>query len=131
MKVLFGICAAALVVVCAGCIPYRFVGTTGASGRIVDAQSGAAVGQAKIVVSESGPGRNVQTVIYSSTDGTFYITPCHKWGVLPLGPLDPLSWFTTIDISAPSYTTFSQAFRCTTIGPGTIKLPDVKLQHKQ
>ena len=115
-----------------GCIPYRFTARTGTSGVVTDAHTGIAVSQAVITLSSGrttkGP---CQFSTLSDTNGMFNIPAEHCWGILPLGPLYPFRWSTEIEISARGYVSYHRhTFPCSTLGPGLIKLPDVKLEHE-
>jgi hypothetical protein len=70
-------------------------------------------------------------LVYSSTNGFFYVAPEHVWGILPLGPLHEARWTTEIAISSPGYIAYTQNFSCSGLSPNIIKLGRVKLIHQQ
>jgi hypothetical protein len=132
MRAILNIFIVASMAVWSGCIPYRFTVRTGASGAITDARTGMAVSQAIVILSSGHtPGRGpCQFSTHPDTNGMFHIAAEHTWGMLPLGPFDPARWTTKISISAPGYISFSQAYPCSPLGPSSVKLSDVRLEHE-
>lgn len=115
-----------------GCIPFRSTTRTGVSGSVTDAQTGLAIPHATVTLLANntcdGP---VELSAQSDSVGTFRIPAHRRLGILIIGPLDPLRWSTRITITAPGYVSFDQTYPCSTVGPGVIKLPHIKLEHER
>ena len=121
-KVISALLATLLVAaLCVGCVR-RYVSAPGASGRVVDAQSGMPVAGALVTVTrQDGPDAQTR----SSQKGTFRVHPAHGWYELPTGGIW-ISCPATLTVEHEEY----QAYR-TNIGPYVekFKAGEVRLER--
>jgi hypothetical protein len=130
LKTILKVFVVVSIAVCSGCIPYRFTARTGVSGTVTDAQTGNGVFQATIALSSRGTTQQPsELVTHSDAYGRYEIPAQRRWGILPIGPLDPARWGTRINVTATGYKSYNESFPCTTVGPSVIKLPDLKLDR--
>jgi len=69
-----------VVILCAGCIPYRFSPRPGVSGHVVDGGTGRQLADAEVEIKPTRTGEAVVKT-HTSLDGTFQIRPRRQWGV--------------------------------------------------
>jgi hypothetical protein len=126
---------ACLVVVAAimlnGCFPMHYTKFPGASGRVIDAETSAPIGNASIKLELNSPAKNdgPKTTLTDS-NGAFSVEPVKRWGIY-IVPMDFIGFFGQVSVDAPGYNSVLKELRSSPVGPEETNYGDISLERKR
>ena len=123
---------------CAGCIPYRYTLQPGATGTVVDNESGVPLPNAHVVLSRMDGTWNPTNITHifftnqvastaSTNDGTFRISPKKGWRVFLLLPIDYTYPKYELEVEGTNYQTLKFQFFSISINHGITNFGTIKL----
>jgi len=115
-----------LALVLSGCvIPYRFTPKQGATGIVLDEESGKPIPEANIVVTTH---EGIMSTA-SGSDGHFEIASERQWGIYMI-PMDPMPWPWSIRISAKGFQEFYKEETTNIMAHGSREIGEIKLKKE-
>jgi hypothetical protein len=110
----------------AGCFPYRFTIVPGATGEVVDAQSGAPLSGALVTLTDRYRPDRYEITGLTMADGRFEIPAKQGWGVV-IAPFDPLPVTALVTVQADGYQQAEKKISMTTMGPAITNLGKISM----
>jgi hypothetical protein len=113
------------------CFPYHFTMRPGASGQVVDSANKEPIEGATITLTAYSAlsRKDERELVNTQKDGSFLIPAKQKWGVVILGPFDPLPLKGQISIKADGYLNNALDIHINTMGPAMSKFGIITLDR--
>ena len=100
----------------AGCFPYHFTLVPGATGKVVDAQSGIPIGQVAVILTDRYRPDEYESTVQTTADGRFEIPAKQKWSLV-IAPFDPAPAIALVNFRAEGYADVEKRISITIMGP--------------